>query len=190
MAVPAGKLTARRPDCAPGRRQVDAEPAGTSKLEPTLCHKISHNPVAIRALLVDLFLEAHERASKQTILDPDSSDDPLHDARGSQSSFRRHIAAPLAVSGYTTPNSRPPPAPPFGSIRKRSARSSPRAGAQPRRQAAALRGHSRADAIRAPSTSASSFAQATSVLTSSPAADVAKPQSLLASTFSRPTMLA
>ena len=57
-------------------------------------------------------------------------------------------------------------------------------------QAAALRGHSRADAIRAPSTRASSFAHATSVFTSSPAADVAKPQSLLASTLSRPTMLA
>ena len=32
-----------------------------SKLEPTRYHKISHNPVAIKNLLVDLFLEAHER---------------------------------------------------------------------------------------------------------------------------------
>jgi hypothetical protein len=37
---------------------------------------------------------------------------------------------------------------------------------------------------------ASSFAQAISVFTSSPAADVANPQSLLANTLSRPTMLA
>ena len=33
-----------------------------SKLEPTRYHKISHNPVAIKELFVDLFLEAHERA--------------------------------------------------------------------------------------------------------------------------------
>jgi hypothetical protein len=49
-----------------------------SKLEPTRYHKISHNPVAIRHLLVDLFLEAHERPAKQLILDLDTTDDPLH----------------------------------------------------------------------------------------------------------------
>jgi len=49
-----------------------------SKLEPTRYHKISHNPTAIKSLLVDLFLEAHERASRQIILDLDATDDPLH----------------------------------------------------------------------------------------------------------------
>jgi hypothetical protein len=47
-------------------------------LEPTRYHKISHNPVAIKRLLVDLFLEAHERAPNETILDLDATDDPVH----------------------------------------------------------------------------------------------------------------
>jgi len=33
-----------------------------SRLAPTRYHKISHNPMAIKRLLVDLFLEAPERA--------------------------------------------------------------------------------------------------------------------------------
>jgi hypothetical protein len=37
-----------------------------------------HNPVAIKTLLVDLFVEAHERAPRQIILDLDATDDPLH----------------------------------------------------------------------------------------------------------------
>ena len=49
-----------------------------SKLEPTRYHKISHNPVAIKRLPVDLFLEAYKRAPKQIILDLDATDDPLH----------------------------------------------------------------------------------------------------------------
>ena len=38
-----------------------------SKLEPTRYHKISHNPMAIKNLLVDLFVEAHARPPKQII---------------------------------------------------------------------------------------------------------------------------
>jgi hypothetical protein len=34
--------------------------------------------VAIKRLLVDLFVEAHARAPKQIILDLDATDDPLH----------------------------------------------------------------------------------------------------------------
>jgi hypothetical protein len=49
-----------------------------SKLEPTRYHKISHNPMAIRHLFVDLFLESHARPPKQIILDIDATDDPLH----------------------------------------------------------------------------------------------------------------
>jgi hypothetical protein len=49
-----------------------------SKLAPTRYHKISHNPMAIKNLLVDLFVEAHERAPRQIILDLDATDDPLH----------------------------------------------------------------------------------------------------------------
>jgi hypothetical protein len=34
--------------------------------------------MAIKALLVDVFLEAHARVPKQIILDFDATDDPLH----------------------------------------------------------------------------------------------------------------
>jgi hypothetical protein len=49
-----------------------------SKLEPTRYHKISHNPIAIKRLLVDLFVEAHELAPSKIILDLDATDDPVH----------------------------------------------------------------------------------------------------------------
>ena len=73
MAVVAGKLTARREDCAP-----IAGKSTLNRLEPTRYHKISHNPMAIRNLLVDLFLDARERAPRQIILDLDATDDPVH----------------------------------------------------------------------------------------------------------------
>ena len=49
-----------------------------SRAEPTRYHKVSHDPAAIEGLFVDLFLEAHEKAPKQIILDLDATDDPLH----------------------------------------------------------------------------------------------------------------
>jgi hypothetical protein len=78
MAVLAGKLEARREDCAPVAGKSTLNRLELSRLEPTRYHKISHNPMAIRRLFVDLFLEAHGRPAKQIILDLDSTDDPLH----------------------------------------------------------------------------------------------------------------
>ena len=78
MAVLAGKLAARREDCAPVAGKSTLNRLELSKLEPTRYHKISHNPVAIKNLLVDLFVEAHARPPKQIILDLDATDDPLH----------------------------------------------------------------------------------------------------------------
>ena len=78
MAVLAGKLEARREDCAPVAGKSTLNRLELSRLEPTRYHKISHNPVAIKRLLVDLFLEAHERAPNEIILDLDATDDPLH----------------------------------------------------------------------------------------------------------------
>src|SRR5437762_8635185 len=78
MAVLAGKLAARRQDCAPVAGKSTLNRLELSKLQPTRYHKISHNPAAIRELLVELFLEAHTRAPKQIILDLDATDDPLH----------------------------------------------------------------------------------------------------------------
>ena len=78
MAVLAGKLEPRRTDCAPVAGKSTLNRLELSKLEPTRYHKISHNPVAIRHLLVDLFIESHARAPRQIVLDLDATDDPLH----------------------------------------------------------------------------------------------------------------
>ena len=78
MAVLAGKLEARRQDCAPVAGKSTLNRLELSCLEPTRYHKISHNPVAIRRLFVDLFLEARDRAPNEIILDLDATDDPLH----------------------------------------------------------------------------------------------------------------
>jgi hypothetical protein len=78
MAVLAGKLEARREECAPVAGKSTLNRLELSRLQPTRYHKISHNPLAIRRLLVDLFLEAHERAPSEIILDLDATDDPVH----------------------------------------------------------------------------------------------------------------
>ena len=78
MAVLAGKLEPRRTDCAPVAVKSTLNRLELSRLEPTRYHKISHNPVAIRHLLVDLFIESHARAPRQIVLDLDATDDPLH----------------------------------------------------------------------------------------------------------------
>jgi hypothetical protein len=79
LAVLAGKLTARRSDCAPlaGKstlNRLEHAPSG----EPSRYHRIGHDGAAIERLLVDLFLDAHARAPKQIILDLDATDDPIH----------------------------------------------------------------------------------------------------------------
>jgi len=78
MAVLAGKLAAKRVDCAPLAGKSTLNRLELSRLEPTRYHKISHNPVAIGKLLVDLFLEAHEKAPSEIVLDLDATDDPVH----------------------------------------------------------------------------------------------------------------
>src|SRR5437660_2234028 len=78
MAVLAGKLEARRDDCAPVAGKSTLNRLELSRLEPTRYHKISHNPIAIKRLMVDLFLEAHDRPPSEIILDLDATDDPVH----------------------------------------------------------------------------------------------------------------
>src|SRR5947209_5162408 len=78
MAVLAGKLEARREDCAPVAGKSTLNRLELSRLQPTRYHKISHNPAAIKRLMVDLFLEAHERPPSEIILDLDATDDPVH----------------------------------------------------------------------------------------------------------------
>jgi Transposase DDE domain group 1 len=78
MAVLAGKLEARRADCAPlaGKstlNRLEHAPIGAERYR-----KIAHDPAAIERLLVDLFLDAHRMPPKRMVLDLDATDHPLH----------------------------------------------------------------------------------------------------------------
>ena len=79
LAVLAGKLAARRSDCAPlaGKSTLNrlehAPSAGSTRYR-----KIGHDPEAIKGLFIELFIEAHGSPPKQIILDLDATDDPLH----------------------------------------------------------------------------------------------------------------
>jgi hypothetical protein len=78
MAVLAGKLAARRKNCAPlaGKSTLNRLELGGPEL--TRYHRIAWDGAKIEALFVDLFLEAHQHPPKQIILDLDATDDPLH----------------------------------------------------------------------------------------------------------------
>ncbi len=78
LAVLAGKLSAKRADCAPVAGKSTLNRLELSRAEPTRYHKIAQDEGAIEALPVTLFLEAHERPPRQIILDLDATDDPLH----------------------------------------------------------------------------------------------------------------
>ncbi len=74
----AGKLEARRSDCAPRAGKSTLNRLELSRNEPTRYHKVSHDAAKIETLLVDVFLEAHSHAPGQIILDLDATDDLLH----------------------------------------------------------------------------------------------------------------
>jgi len=78
MAVLAGKLSARRKDCAPvaGKSTLNRLELGGPEL--TRYRKIAWEGAKIETLFVDLFLDAHRDPPKQIILDLDATDDPLH----------------------------------------------------------------------------------------------------------------
>jgi hypothetical protein len=78
FAVLAGKLRARRRECAAVAGKSTLNRLELSKPEPTRYHKISYDAEAIEALFVDLFLEAHQVAPDEIVLDLDATDDPIH----------------------------------------------------------------------------------------------------------------
>ena len=78
LAVLAGKLEAKRRDCAPVAGKSTLNRLELSTPTPTLYHKISYRAAAIEALFVSLFIEAHRRPPSQIVLDLDATDDPLH----------------------------------------------------------------------------------------------------------------
>jgi hypothetical protein len=78
MAVLAGKLAARRSDCAPLAGKSTLNRLELSRLEPTRYARLAADTAAIETLFVDLFLDAHKKAPAQITLDLDATDDPLH----------------------------------------------------------------------------------------------------------------
>jgi len=78
MAVLAGKLAAKRRDCAPVAGKSTLNRLELSRPVATLYHKISYRPAAIEGLLVSLFVEAHRTPPAQIVFDLDATDDPLH----------------------------------------------------------------------------------------------------------------
>jgi hypothetical protein len=78
MAVLAGKLEARREDCAPVAGKSTLNRLELSREAPTRYHKVPYQGAAIERLFVDVFLEAHRRVPRQIVLDLDATDDPLH----------------------------------------------------------------------------------------------------------------
>jgi len=78
MAVLAGKLAAKRKDCAPVAGKSTLNRLELSRGGPSRYHKISYDGSATARLLIELFLEAHCRVPDRIILDLDATDDPLH----------------------------------------------------------------------------------------------------------------
>jgi hypothetical protein len=78
MAVLAGKLSARRKDCAPLAGKSTLNRLERGSIEPTRHHRIAWDGAKIEGLFVDLFVEAHQHPPKQITLDLDATDDPLH----------------------------------------------------------------------------------------------------------------
>jgi hypothetical protein len=78
LAVLAGKLAAKRSDCAPLAGKSTLNRLELSKPVATRYHKVSHDPAAIERLFVEVFLDAHRQPPEQIILDLDATDDPLH----------------------------------------------------------------------------------------------------------------
>src|SRR3712207_1003021 len=78
LAVLAGKLAARRGDCAPLAGKSTLNRLELSRAAPGRYARISADAGAIEALFVALFLDAHAKAPSQITLDLDATDDPLH----------------------------------------------------------------------------------------------------------------
>jgi hypothetical protein len=78
MAVLAGKLSARRKDCAPVAGKSTLNRLELSRPEATRYHKISYEAAGIEALFVELFLQSFQAPPKEIVLDLDATDDPLH----------------------------------------------------------------------------------------------------------------
>jgi hypothetical protein len=100
LAILAGKLEAKRRNCAPLAGKSTLNRLEHAPSEPSRYHKIGHDDAAIECLFVDLFLEAHKTPPQQIILDLDATDDPLHGHQAGRF-FHGYGACPPAAQGPT-----------------------------------------------------------------------------------------
>ena len=79
LALFAEGLAPRRAECAPlaGKSTLNRLEHG-ALVGNGRYHKIGHDPEALAALFVDLFIEAHKRPPRRITLDLDATDDPVH----------------------------------------------------------------------------------------------------------------
>ena len=113
MAVLAGKLRARRKNCAPVAGKSTLNRLELSRETATRYHRIGHDPAAIGSLFVTLFLEAHETAPEEIIIDLDATDDPLHghqEGRFFHGYYDCHCYLPLYIFCGRHPLAAQPPA--------------------------------------------------------------------------------
>ncbi len=79
MAVLAGKLGSQRTDCeALAGKSTLNRLEHRPKRHGAKYHKIDCDRAKVDTLMVDLFVEAHERAPRQIVIDLDATDIPLH----------------------------------------------------------------------------------------------------------------
>ena len=88
MAVLAGKLRAKRRNCAPVAGKSTLNRLELGGLSPSGSSKIVHDGSAIADLLAMLSLDAHEEAPERAVPGFDATDDPVH---GSQESRFFHV---------------------------------------------------------------------------------------------------
>ena len=102
FAVLAGKLSpVLRTDCEPlaGKSTLNRL-EHTPRRHASKYHKIDCDDAQVDALLVDLFLEAHERAPREIVLDLDNTDIPLHgeqEGRFFRGYYKENCYLPLYV---------------------------------------------------------------------------------------------
>ncbi|HEX6013695.1 MAG TPA: IS1380 family transposase [Geminicoccaceae bacterium] len=78
LATLAGKLQAKRQNCAPLAGKSTLNRLEHAPLGPSRYHKIGHDPAAIEDLFIELFLDAYKAPPEEIVLDLDATDDPLH----------------------------------------------------------------------------------------------------------------
>jgi len=79
FAVLAGKLEAKRSDCAAvaGKSTLNRL-EHTPKRQAEKYHKVDYDAASLEGLFVDIFLDAHKRPPKEIVIDLDPTDDRIH----------------------------------------------------------------------------------------------------------------